>query len=55
MRKFYQNKFESIESALSIAKEFKKCAIDLGYKTHFILKELDDGFILEIWYMKVEK
>lgn len=55
MRKFYENKFETIECALTIAKEFKKCASDLGYKTHFILKEVDDGFILEIWYMKEEK
>ena len=54
MKKFMEKHFDTIEEALSKAREVKKFLSSLDYKNHLILKEVDNGFILEIWFKSQE-
>ena len=55
MKKFTEKQFENLTEALDKALEIKKFLNSLGFKNHFIIKEIDTGYILEIWFESMEK
>lgn len=54
MKKFFEKKFDTLDEALKKMTEVKRFLISLGFRNHFILKEVYDGVILEMWFMSEE-
>ena len=55
MKKFMEKHYETLTDTLDKALEVKMCLNGLGFKNHFIIKEVDNGYILEIWFESQEK
>ena len=55
MKKFIEKHFDDFSSTIEEAYKIKEFLNDLGDKNHFIIKEVNSGFILEFWIESKEK